>query len=726
MTRSAKILRPKGLIGVLLLGLLLAGVGPRVGAEPTGPDKRDHRIAVMVAELLQTRHLSKHPLDQEIAHRAVTQFVEMLDPMKVYFYQSDLREFTTQEKEIENIPKRGDINLAYTVFRLFLRRLAERLKLAEELLTVPHDFTVDEDMIYDPKATDYAKDEGEVKEKWRKRVKYDLLDLKAERLEEARAAQKAKKDPKAKPEPKTEEERELSPAEQHQADIERLRNRYRSVAQHWHQVDNDELLELYLSALSESFDPHTSYMSPATVENFEIQMKLKLEGVGAALRWSEGYTVVDQIVPDGAAHKDGRLKIGDKVVGVGQGKNGTIEDVVAMKLTEVVRRIRGPKGTIVRLQVIPKHGREKKLIEITRAEIELKDREARATVFEAGRNAEGRPYRVGVIDLDSFYMDMAAAGGGDPNFKSTTRDVREILEKFNRDQVDAVVLDLRRNGGGALQEAINLTGLFIGQGPVVQVKWPDGRIQHYDEEKGGIVWKGPLVVLTSKYSASASEILAGAIQDYRRGLIVGDHSTHGKGTVQSLLDLGKEELHSATDKLGSLKLTIQSYYRPNGDSTQLRGVVADVELPSMSGHRDVGESDLDYPTPFDQVKPTRFTPFDFVNKGLVDELNELSAKRRDASDEFGKLLKRIARYEEKKKLKRVTLNEKKFLDEWAEINAQREEEKALEEMSDPGKKAIKRDFYLNECLALTADYVSRWPGSRAPQATETARTPQAK
>ena len=726
MRRSAVVFGRTGL-GVALLGLVLAALGPRALAEPDGPKGRDHEIAVTVAELLERRHLSRHPLDAEIAHRTVTQFLKMLDPMKVYFLDADVRGFLAREKEVEGI-KRGDINLAYSIYRVFMKRLDTRLKLAEEMLTAPHDFTVDEDMIFDPDATEYAKDEAEAREKWRKRVKYDLLDLKAERLEEARAAEKTKKDAAAGKtkkaaageESKAEEEPALTPAEQQQADVQRLRDRYRSVATRWRQVDNDELLELYLSAVSMSFDPHTSYMSPTSVDNFAIQMKLKLEGIGAALQWKDGYTVVEQIVPGGAADKDGRLKTGDKVIGVGQGKTGSIEDVVAMKLTDVVRKIRGPKGTVVRLQVVPKGGHERKIIDITRAEIQLKDREARAAIFEEGRNPAGKPYRIGVIDLDSFYMDMEGARRGDPNFKSTTRDVRGILEKFNREKVDAVVIDLRRNGGGSLQEAIDLTGLFIGMNPVVQVKGPDGRTQHYNEEKEGIVWKGPLVVLISKYSASASEIFAGAVQDYRRGLIVGGHSTHGKGTVQSLLDLSEELYRNPfTSKLGALKLTIQSYYRPNGDSTQLRGVLSDVEIPSMTSHRDVGEADLDYPTAFDRVKPVKFTPFDFVTKPLTEELSRLSAQRRASSDDFKRLLKRIARYEEKKKLKRVTLNEKKFLDEWAEINAQREEEKELEEPSDASKAEIKRDFYLNEALAITADYVSRWPGNRASQAAQT-------
>lgn len=706
--RDSTLAARRSWVAVLCLGLVVAGLRTVGWADPVAPTGRDQQIAVVVAELLQKRHLSRHPFDQEIAERAITQFLKMLDPMKLYFYRGDVDALMARHKEVQNVVRRGDVGFAYAAFRIFLSRVDQRLQLAEQLLSVRHDFTVDEEMITDPDQTDFPRDEAEAREKWRKRIKYDLLDLKADRLEEERTARKAQAPGQ---QPPAEPRRELSPEQQYREDVERLRTRYQSIARRWHQVDGDELLELYLSAISTSFDPHTTYMSPSTVDNFEIQMKLKLEGIGAALRSADGYTVVDRIVPGGPAESDGRLKVGDKIVGVGEGPTGTIEDVTQMKLTDVVKRIRGPKGTVVRLKVIPKDSAERKIIELTRAEVQLKDAEARSAIFEAGRRPDGRPYRIGVIDLPSFYMDMAGARQGIPDFKSTTRDVREILESFNRQGIDAVLLDLRRNGGGSLQEAIDVTGLFVGQGPVVQVKGLDGRTHHYNEEKNGMVWKGPLVVLISKYSASASEILAGAVQDYRRGLVIGDRSTHGKGTVQSLLDLSEAVLDIPfAAKLGALKLTIQKYYRPCGDSTQLRGVLSDIELPSITTHRDIGEADLDYPLPFDQVSPMQYIPFDYLNKQLIEQLNRLSAERRSQSDEFQKLSARIARYQEKKKHKRVTLNEKKFLEEWAELSAQREEEKEMEEMIDPGKTEIKRDFYLNEALAITADYLARWPG----------------
>ncbi len=378
-----------------------------------------------------------------------------------------------------------------------------------------------------------------------------------------------------------------------------------------------------------------------------------------------------------------------------------------MKLSDVVKLIRGPRGTVVRLEVVSRGSKERKIVKIVREKIELKDSEARSKVFEASQKPDGKPYRIGVIDLPSFYMDMAGARQGLPNFKSTTRDVRRILDDFTKQGVDALVLDLRRNGGGSLQEAISLTGLFVGGGPIVQVKEADGHVIPYNDTQNGMAWKGPMVVLISKFSASASEILAGAIQDYRRGLVLGDHSTHGKGTVQSLTDLSELLFHSSNGQnLGSLKITMQQFYRPNGDSTQRRGVLADLELPSLTTHYEgIAEADLDYALPFEQIAAQPFRPFSLAGKAIVDSLKQLSTARIGKSSDFQREQKLIARYEEQKRRKRVSLNEQKYLEERREMNADKEEEKKLEEMADNRNTEIKRDYYLDEVLAITGDYV---------------------
>jgi carboxyl-terminal processing protease len=304
-------------------------------------------------------------------------------------------------------------------------------------------------------------------------------------------------------------------------------------------------------------------------------------------------------------------------------------------------------------------------------------------------------------------MDMEGAREGNNDFKSTTRDVRKIIDKFNKEGVDALILDLRRNGGGSLTEAINLTGLFIDEGPVVLVKDPDGKKQQYDDLDRGMAWKGPLVVLTSKFSASASEILAGAIQDYQRGLIIGDSSTHGKGTVQSLLDLGPQIFTRIQNppNYGALKITMQQFYRPCGDSTQKRGVVADLSLPSLTDHMDVSESDLDYPVEFDKIESAKFEKYRSVNAGVVAQLAEGTAARQKKSEDFQKLLRNIERYKEQKSRKEVPLQEAKFLARRAELDADKEEEKQFEEQQNGSAEVVKRDFYFNEVMKITVDYL---------------------
>ncbi len=673
-----------------VIALVLGSMGIAVCADPVSPTRDDRQVALAVATLLRRDHLSKRAVDDEISKRSLENFIKMLDPLKVYFYQSDVDSFMEHENEVDDMIKRADVSLAFDVFKVFLERVDERVKAVDELLERDFDFTIDERIVLDRDAGQFPRDEAEARDKWRRRIKYDLLVQKADEVEGREARDK-------------------------------LHRRYHSFAKRMHQTDNEELLEMFLSSLTTSFDPHTTYMSRRTLENFEIIMRLELEGIGASLKSEDGYTQVHKIIPGGAADKDGRLKPGDRIVGVGQGRDGEIVDVVDMKLSDVVSLIRGKRGTVVLLEVTPAGKQERKVIDIVRAKIELTDSEAQAEVFTVGAPPDSKSYKVGVIELPSFYMDMAGARQGLPDFKSTTRDVRRILDDFKAKGVDAVVLDLRRNGGGSLTEAINLTGLFIEDGPVVQVKDSDGRVQPYLDLDPEIAWRGPLVVLVSKFSASASEILAGAVQDYGRGLIVGDTTTHGKGTVQSLLDIGQQLFPRLLDrpKLGALKVTMQQFYRPSGDSTQNRGVISDLELPSLSSHLDVGEADLDYSLKFDRVDPVTYKQYNLVNRAICDRLRELSGARCRQSEDFQKVLDDIQEYKKQKAKKAVSLNEETFFAERAEMNADDEEKKKIEELNDPDSTGIERDYYLDEALAITLDYLNLLQpvhGSEAPQA----------
>ncbi len=665
---------------LLLVSALAVALCPIVRADPNPPGQTEHEIALAVAGMVKKDHVSHHPLDAEISERCLSNFLKELDSMKLYFYQSDVDEFMRQKDDLCELIRQGDINFAYQVFNTLLQRVDERVRTVNEILARPLDFTTDEQMVKDRDLAQYPRTPAEARQRWEKRIKYDLLVLKTSEKAEKKEGQEAR---------------------------DKLTRRYHSFAKRMHQTSSDELLEFYLNAFTTSFDPHTDYMSPDTQRNFDIAMGLNLEGIGASLMSEDGYTVVKKIIPGGAADKDGRLKLEDRIVGVGQGDEGDFVDVVDMKIGDVVKLIRGKPGTFVRLELIPANGKERRVYKMAREKIELKDSEAQSKIFEAGRRPDGTPYRIGVIDLPSFYRDMAGERNHVINFKSTTQDVRAILDDFNRKGVDAVVLDLRDNGGGALNEAISLTGLFIKDGPVVQVKDADGWVKPLYDPDPEIVWSGPLVVLISKFSASASEILAGAIQDYGRGLIVGDHSTHGKGTVQELKDVSQKLLGVFNGpSLGALKITTQQFYRPDGDSTQQRGVVADIELPSLTTYWEgVSESDLDYHLPFDKVPPARFQRFGDVDPGVCGQLRRLSEQRVQSSKDFQKVLRNIARYKEYKAKKYQTLNEAKFVKERAELNADKEEEDVIKNHSGLNHTGIERDYYLDEAMAITADYV---------------------
>ena len=647
-------------------------------ARPKGQNLTGRKIAVAVRYLMEQKHLSQREIDDVISERALESLLKNLDPWKLYFYQSDVNEFMQNRHALDDMIKKGDVTFAYTVFSRFLARVDERVATAIAQVDAPHDFTIDEEMIRDRDATTYPKTPEEAAERWRKRVKFDLLVQKADEKEDEEA--KAK-----------------------------LRKRYSGIKKRWQQTTDDDLLEIYLTAMTSGFDPHSSYMSPSTLENFAIIMKLELDGIGASLRSEDGTTEVHEIIPGGAADMDGRLKEGDLIVGVGQDTSGEIEDIVDMRLNDVVKLIRGARGTVVRLEVKPvDNPKELVVYEITRAQIKLTNQEARGAIVPWGQKPNGQPYQLGVIHLPSFYMDMDGARMGKPDYRSCTRDVRRILQQFKQDGVDAVVVDLRFNGGGSLPESVSMTGLFIDQGPVVQVKGPDGRTQPYPDQEPGMVWSGPLAVLTNMFSASASEIFAGAIQDYGRGVVIGDRTTHGKGTVQQLFDLNDRLFRQGNGlNLGALKLTIQQFYRPGGDSTQNRGVLADVEIPALTGHLDgISESDLDFPVEFGRVRELQHDHFPMMDPTIKAVLQTNSQQRISNSEEFGKDNKRIALYKEQKDRKTVTLNLAKYLAEREELDTDKEKEEIGERLGDTDRPVIDMEEHYNqEALSIVVDYL---------------------
>lgn len=644
-----------------------------------------------VSSLMDKQHLSKHPLDDEISKRAFDQFLRALDPLKLYFLQGDIDSFANVQTRLDEDAKQGKGDFAVAAFKLFLKRLDERIKMAHEEIDREHDFTVDEKMAANRDVLEYAKTNEEARDRIRRQIKYSLLLMKSEKLSDAntpnngnavrQTPKKSDEDPRA-----------------------RLHRRYDSIQKRQHQTDADEVLETFVTAITTSFDPHTTYMAPKTLSNFDIIMSLKLEGIGAQLTLEDGFTTITNVVPGGAADKDGRLKSGDRIVSVGQGIEGAMSDVIDLKLDDVVSQIRGKAGTMVRLGVRPVAGGETVVYNITRAKINLEDSAARSEIIENGKKADGSPFKVGYIDLPSFYLDMKGARDKSDSYRSSTRDVRNILTAFREANVDSVVIDLSRNGGGSLTESISLTGLFIDQGPVVQVKDPTGDVQVYQDEESGSAWNGPLLVMTSKESASASEIFAGAIQDYHRGIVIGDPSTHGKGTVQSLLDLG-QQLTNKANSMGALKITIQQFYLPDGKSTQRTGVLSDITLPAITSAMDIGEADLDYALPSDQVRRAAHEDYKLVDSEIRAKLRDKSKARVEASEGFAKLLKRMELYRAQKDEKYVSLNESVFLERRKEMDAEKEDEKTILDSQKPKKDVFKRDYYTDEVLNIARDYV---------------------
>ena len=678
---------------LLAVGLTVPLLADRGFAQdPRGAGgEADATTAKMAAKLLGDYHVSGKGIDDETSRCLYGRFFEALDPAKLYFERADVDYFRPYETRLDDLVKRGDLSFVNAVYDRYLARLKQRVGYAQRLIDQDFDFTKDEFIVSEPDEVQWAADPAEMNERWRKRIKYDVLQL---RLEDEELAQIR----------------------------ERLHKRYANFLAVERQTEPADKLETFITALAGCFDPHSSFMSQKTLEDFQISMNLSLEGIGAALQNEEGYVTVKQIIQGGAAEEDGRLQLEDKIIGVAQGGEAEFTDVVEMRIGNVVRLIRGEAGTTVRLQVIPAEGGEVQVIDLKRRKIELKDSAVRGEIYDLSQRL-GAPNgpRVGVVNIPSFYRDFGGAAAGVENFSSTSRDVRRVLRQFEADGgVDAVLVDLRYNGGGALTEAIEVTGLFIDRGPVVLVKDENGQIEQQSDEDAGAAYAGPLVVLTNRLSASASEIFAGAIKDYGRGVVVGDETTHGKGTVQNVMPVPPRGLFNLLgDPRGALKLTIQQFYRVNGDSTQNLGVRSDVVLPSMWDHMEIGESFLDNALEFDRIGAAGFRPLGMASPAIAAQLQEASAARVAANEDFVRTLKRIARFEEDQKKTRVSLNEEVRRRERAEVKAlsDDEDEEAEERQPGPGEGPVLREgAYNDEVLRIAADYVSLLRGGTVARA----------
>ncbi|GIW88833.1 MAG: tail-specific protease [Isosphaeraceae bacterium] len=665
--------------GFLALAGVLGLCGLIVGAQAPAVKESllDQATAQIVAALLERNHLAKPKIDDEVSKRWIRNYFEALDPLKYYFLKADIDEFMVEETRLDDLIQTGDLSFAKKVFARLLERADERYADALEILKQVPDFTIDESIIDDPKRLDWAETAEEARDRLRKLIKLELLQkkLEGEDLEKA---------------------------------MNQLRIRYKDRNRYFHQFDMTDLLEVYLTAMTSAVDPHSAYWGPKTHEDLMgLGIQLSLEGIGASLMTEDGYPVVKEVVPGGAADKDGRLQEEDRIVGIIK-EDGTREDFVEKKLNDVVRKIRGPKGTKVKLIVRPAGSNEERIYELTREKIELQDEHAQAKVIEVPTDLRDQPVKVGVIQIPGFYGDMLAVERGDPNAVSLTKDVRRMLDDFKKEGVEAVLLDVRGNPGGLLLEAQTLSGLFIDQGPIVQVREANNR-RHLDDDDAGTAWDGPVVVAIDKGSASAAEILAGVIKDYGRGLIVGDSSTYGKGTVQSIIPLNEQiSRGNKLPNLGALKLTIQQFYRPNGESTQIEGVKSDIHIPSARDHADFGEGRNDSAVGFDKVAALAHDMYNRVPPQLVAKLIERSEARRKEDPKFREDEEFIARLIERKKRHEISLNEQKFREE------SRRDEQADEESKAKARGRKRRgqveawdekDHYNQELARIVADYV---------------------
>jgi carboxyl-terminal processing protease len=645
---------------------------------PIKPGPTDGRIAYVMALMLRQLHYSQQKFDSTVSSKFLDRYLDTLDAQHLHFTQGDLAQFERFRTNLDRITITsrgvGDTRPACEIFNKFMERLEQHVAYVDELLkTEKFTFDGDERVVVNRHEMPYPKDLEEAKRLWRERLRLEYLQEKLSRADAKKEAEKAKSQDKtgngktevAKPK-KTEAE-EI---------VETLTRRYHRNLRFFLDWNDDDVLQYYLTALAHVYDPHSDYFGHAQLDSFSIAMNLSLFGIGAELTTTEdGYCTIRRLLPGGPAMKSKKLQEKDRIVAVAQGDQPPV-DVVDMSLNKAVQLIRGPKGTEVRLTIIPdgKDSSSRKVISLVRDEIPLDEQAAKAKIIELP-GEHGQPLRLGVIDLPSFYAPFDLGGTRKPELakssesgssKSTSADVARLLTKLKQENVKGVILDLRHNGGGSLEEAIRLTGLFIKEGPVVQVRNSNGAVEEDDDTDPSILYDGPLIVLTSRLSASASEILAGALQDYGRALIVGDSSTHGKGTVQSVNPLKPYMQMSAdilTNDPGALKVTIKKFYRPSGASTQLRGVVPDIILPSLwSESKDLGENSLDDALPYDTIKSAKYDPVNEVGPFLPD-LRKHSQERVATDKEFSYLREDIELFKKRQADKTESLNEKQRLKE---------------------------------------------------------------
>jgi carboxyl-terminal processing protease len=670
------------------------------------PSPEQPQAAVIAAKLLSRYHYKAVPLDDAMSEKIFDRYLKSLDPDKLFFTQADIDTFGAYRKQLDDAIQSGDLRVPFAIFNVYMQRTAERIGYSRELLNKPFDYTQNESYQTDREDAPWAKSEAEVADLWRKRVKNDSLRLKL-----------AGKDDKA--------------------IRETLGKRYDSYGSRMAKLNSEDAFDIFMNAYAMSIEPHTNYLGPRASENFDITMKLSLEGIGAVLQSREDYTLIREIVPGSPAALSGKLKVGDRIMGIAQGADSAFTDVLGWRIDDVVKLVRGAKDTVVKLDVLPADASpdgKHVAVSLVRQKINMEEQAAKKSVLEVKDGGVAR--KVGVITLPGFYLDFDARRRGDADYRSATRDVERLLGELKKEKVESVLIDLRNNGGGALNEAVELTGLFIDKGPVVQQRNAQGETVVESDTHAGAAWNGPLGVLINRGSASASEIFAAAVQDYGRGVIIGEPS-FGKGTVQTLVDIDRI-IQPEKPVYGELKMTVAQFFRINGGTTQLRGVTPDIAFPSATDTKLFGESSYDNALPWTSVNAAYYSPY-----GDLKELLPILRMRHDArvskDPDFKFLTDDVAYLKLQREKTTVSLNEAERRKQLDEIEARAKLRKqhletAASKGTGTGDAAVKdrtrddgltfsersltdqlaaekaakdeKDIYLNEAVKIMADKVA--------------------
>ena len=658
-------------------------------AEDIKPTAAQYKAEELSTRILSNYHYRKTKLNDSLSSAIFDKYIDGIDHGRLYFLASDMAEFEKYRYSFDDFLQKRELDVPFNMYNLFRKRYQERSEYIQTLLKTPKpfDYTVDETLNTDREKVAWAKSNDELNDTWRKYLKSEALDLKLAGKADSSV-------------------------------VKTMSDRYKNRDRGLSRIRTEQVFQMFMNAYAESLDPHTSYMAPTSADRFKQEMSQSVEGIGALLREEDNYIKIVEVIPGGPAFKGKQLKKEDKIIGVAQGDDGKFVDLVGWFVDDAVKLIKGTKGTVVRLQVLSADALSStppKEIRLVREKIKLEDSRAKKEIVSV--NTGNKDYKIGVIDIPLFYRDFEGAQQKEKEFSSTTRDVQKLITELQAESVDGIVIDLRNNGGGSLTEAVSLTGLFINKGPVVQVKEGQGDIQVETDNDPMVAYNGPMAVMVNRFSASASEIFAAAIQDYKRGIIVGEQ-TYGKGTVQTLIDLN-QWAPKETDQLGQVKLTVAKFYRINGSSTQLKGVMPDLELPSAFKVNEYGEGSQPSALPWDQIASSKYESANNINDKIVGQLRDKYKQRLKSDEELKTLVKTLDEFKKARENKIVSLQEAKRKVERDEAEKKRaalkqlgedaedEDEDADPKVATEAPKDVKKkkDIYITETGRMLADLI---------------------